>query len=227
MSPARDELVARVTANLGAIRERVAATGRDPDEVRVVAVCKSLGPDAPLAALAAGLGDVAENYATELVAHHDAAGDAPLTWHFLGALQRNKLARLSPRVAVYQSVASARDADLVARHAAAARCYVQVDVTGLPGRAGCTPAATPDVVAAARDAGLRVEGLMCVASPDPHLAATEFEGLRRAADALGLEGCSMGMSGDLEAACRAGATLVRLGTALFGPRPSPPSRGLA
>jgi hypothetical protein len=128
---------------------------------------------------------------------------------------------------VYQSVASPRDAELVARHAAAARCYVQVDVSGRSGRAGCAPAATPSVVAAAREAGLVVEGLMCVASPDPGLAAAEFEGLRRAADALGLRGCSMGMSGDLEAACAAGATMVRLGTALFGRRPSPPSRPLA
>ena len=78
-----------------------------------------------------------------------------------------------------------------------------------------------DVVAATRDAGLACAGLMCVAAPDPVAAAAQFAALRRAADALSLEGCSMGMSGDYEAACRAGATLVRLGTALLGARPSP------
>jgi PLP dependent protein len=224
---ARDELVARVTASLAVVRERIASTGRDPGSVTVLAVCKSLGPEAPLVAASAGLVDVGENYAAELVAHHDAAGATPLAWHYLSALQRNKLARLAPRVAVYQSVASARDASLVARHAPSARCYVQVDVTLLAGRAGCPIGEAPSVVATARDQGLVVEGLMCVASPDPERAAGEFADLRRAADALGLEGCSMGMSGDLEAACAAGATLVRLGTALFGPRPSPPSRHLA
>lgn len=227
MTLARDELVARVTANLAVVAERIASSGRDPSEVTVVAVCKALGTEAPTAAAAAGLHDVGENYAAELVAHHDALADAPLTWHFLGALQRNKLARLAPRVAVYESVGSVRDAALVAAHAAGARCYVQVDVSGLPGRAGCDPADTGEVVAAARAAGLLVEGLMCVASPDPAVAPGEFTALRRAADALGLEGCSMGMSGDLEAACRAGATAVRLGTALFGARPSRPSAALA
>ncbi|HEV3212386.1 MAG TPA: alanine racemase [Acidimicrobiales bacterium] len=227
MTPARDELVARVTANLAVVHERIASTGRDPSEVTVVAVCKSFGPEAPAAAAAAGLGDVAENYAAELVAHHDALGDTPLVWHFLGALQRNKLARLAPRVAVYESLATPREAEGVGAHAPGARCYVQVDVTGRPGRAGCAPGEVPSVLAAARGAGLAVEGLMCVASPDPAAARAEFASLRRAADALGLPGCSMGMSGDLEAACRAGSTAVRLGTALFGARPSRPSAPLA
>ena len=227
MTFARDELVARVTANLGVVRERIASAGRDPHELVVVAVCKGFGPEAPAAAAAAGLCDVGENYAGELVAHHDALGGAPLTWHFLGALQRNKLPRLAPRVGVYESVASRRDAEHVASHAPGARCFVQVDVSRRPGRAGCPPEETPGVVAAAAAAGLAVEGLMCVASPDPAAAAAEFAGLRRSADALGLEGCSMGMSGDLEAACRAGATVVRLGTALFGERPSRAAAPLA
>lgn len=227
MSLARDEPVARVTANLAQVRERIAATGRDPAAVTVLAVCKSFGPEAPAAAAAAGLLDVGENYAGELVAHHDALTGTRLTWHYLGALQRNKLARLASRVAVFQSIASARDAELVARHAPGARAYVQVDVTGLPGRAGCRMRDAREVVAATREAGLACEGLMCVASPEPGAAAAQFAALRRAADDLSLEGCSMGMSGDFEAACRAGATLVRLGTALLGPRPSTPAGRLA
>jgi PLP dependent protein len=227
VTPARDELVARVTANLAVVAERIATSGRSPDELTIVAVCKSFGPEAPAAAVAVGLHDVGENYASELVAHHDALGDVPLCWHFLGALQRNKLARLAPRVTVYESVASARDAEHLVRHDPGARCYVQVDVTGRPGRAGCAPGATPAVVAAAREAGLAVEGLMCVASPEPAAAAAEFASLRRSADALSLPGCSMGMSGDLELACRAGATVLRLGTALFGERASRPSATLA
>jgi len=232
---ARDELVARVTARLAVVRDRIASAGRDPGTVRVVAVCKAFGADAPAAACAAGIDDVAENYAAELVAHHDALGDArgdvlgdaQLTWHFLGSLQRNKLARLAPRVSVYQSVSSPRDAELLARYAPGARCYVQVDVSGLAGRAGCPPGSEGAIVELAQGRGLVVEGLMCVASPDQAVASREFASLRRSADDLGLDGCSMGMSGDLEAACRAGSTLVRLGTALFGERPSRAATALA
>jgi len=180
---ARDELVARVTARLAVVRDRIASAGRDPGTVRVVAVCKAFGADAPAAACAAGIDDVAENYAAELVAHHDALGDAlgdaQLTWHFLGSLQRNKLARLAPRVSVYQSVGSPRDAELLARYAPGARCYVQVDVSGLAGRAGCPPGSEAAIVELAQGLGLVVEGLMCVASPDPAVASREFASLRR------------------------------------------------
>lgn len=227
MTAARDDLVARVSANLDAVAERIAATGRDPSGVTIVAVTKSFGPPAAIAAYAAGLTALAENYADELVASHDALGDAPVRWHFLGALQRNKLARLAPRVAVYESVTSLRDIDVLGARVTAASCFIQVDVTGEPGRAGCRPELAGVVVAAARDAGLVVEGLMCVASRDPGLAEGQFQGLRRLADDLGLMGCSMGMSGDYEAACRCGATVLRLGTALFGERPRRPSSHVA
>jgi pyridoxal phosphate enzyme (YggS family) len=220
VTDARGDLVARAMRSLEAVRTRIAETGRDPGTVAIVAVTKGFGPIAAAAAADAGLRDVGENYAAELVASHDALGDLPLTWHYLGALQRNKLARLATRVDCYQSVSSRSDAASIAARAPGARCYVQVDVTGEPGRAGCPPAETPDVVAVARDAGLVVEGLMCVASTDPRAAPAQFAGLRRAADTLGLEGCSMGMSGDYEAACACGTTMLRLGTALFGPRPS-------
>jgi uncharacterized pyridoxal phosphate-containing UPF0001 family protein len=179
-----------------------------------------------LAAAAAGLTDVAESYAQELVATHDAV-DVPMRWHFLGALQRNKLAKLASRVDVYQSVASATDAQRLAQRAPGARYYVEVDVTGEAGRAGCARGEEPGVVAAARDQGLEVAGLMCVASEEPRRAAEQFEWLRGAADRCGLEGCSMGMSGDFELACARGSTMVRLGTALFGARPSKSSEPVA
>jgi uncharacterized pyridoxal phosphate-containing UPF0001 family protein len=230
---ARDDLVARVTRNLDAVRERIARADRDPDTVDVLAVVKGHGHDVVLAAVGAGLSHLGENFADELVAHHDALAHHDVLarddveWHYLGALQRNKLGRLAGRVAVYETLADSLDAERAAERAAAARCYVQVDVAGTPGRAGCRPGTEGAVVAAARDHGLDVLGLMCVASPDPTLAAAEFGWLRGAADALGLHGCSMGMSDDLELACRAGATQVRLGTALFGDRPTQAPRGLA
>lgn len=218
MSHARGDLVARVAANLAAVHEQMAAAGGDPDHVTVVAVTKTFGPDAVRAALAAGLADVGESYANELVATHDAIGEAACTWHFLGPLQRNKLARLAPRVDVYQAVTSAHAAAALATRVPGARCYVEVNVDGGPGRPGCLPGELTAVVGAARDAGLGLEGLMCVASPDRGAARAQFASLRRAADALGLGGCSMGMSGDYDLAVAAGSTMVRLGTALFGPR---------
>lgn len=231
MTAARDELVARVAANLAGVRTRIEQVGADPARVRVVAVTKTFGPAAVRAAAAAGLSDVGESYANELVATHDAVtsddavathdASAPggLTWHFLGVLQRNKLARLAPRVDVYQAVCTSRDARALADRVGAARCYVEVNVAGDPARPGCAPAALDGVVEAVRAAGLRLEGLMCVASPDRARAAAEFASLRACADELGLEGCSMGMSQDYDLACAAGSTMVRLGTALFGPRP--------
>jgi uncharacterized pyridoxal phosphate-containing UPF0001 family protein len=219
VTEARDELVARVVANLAAVRDRIAAAGADPTAVSVVAVTKSFGPPAVLAAAAAGLTDVAESYAKELCTTHDAV-DVSVTWHFLGAMQRNKLAALATRVQVFESVASIADAERLAKRAPGARCYVEVDVTAQPGRHGCARGDEGAVAAAARDAGLSVEGLMCVASQDPRGAAEQFAWLRAAADRCGLEGCSMGMSGDFELACAHGATMVRLGTALFGARPS-------
>jgi uncharacterized pyridoxal phosphate-containing UPF0001 family protein len=227
LSDARDELVARVERNHAEVRDRIRSAGRDPDEVGIVAVVKGHGDDVVAAAIAAGLTELGDNYANELVAHHDATTGEAVAWHFLGALQRNKLARLATRVDVYESVASSDDAAAVARRAEGARCYVQVEVTGLPGRAGCPLEVAPEVVASARAAGLSVLGLMCVASPEPDRAESEFRAVRLAADALGLAGCSMGMSGDLEAACRAGTTALRLGTALFGPRPPRGHPGLA
>jgi hypothetical protein len=218
VTDARDELVARVRSNLEVVRERIAASRRDPSTVTIVAVTKTFGPDAVFAAAAAGLGDVAENFAQELVATRRASGALGLTWHFLGALQRNKLAKLAPLVDVYQSVASPKDAAAVGARAPGARCYVEVNVTGAPGRPGCELGAVGEVLASARDAGLVVQGLMCVAGPDPVSATAQFDAVRRAADAQRLEGCSMGMSGDYELACASGTSMLRLGTALFGPR---------
>jgi PLP dependent protein len=226
VSEARGELVARVAGNLAAVRARIAAVRTDPGSVSVVAVTKTFGPPAVEAAIAAGLTDVAESYAKELVATRNAV-TTPVTWHYLGALQGNKLGALVTRVDVFQSVASATDAERLGHRAAGARCYVQVDVTGDPGRLGCRRADLDGVVGAARDAGLRVEGLMCVASPDPVRATEEFGWLRGAADRSGLEGCSMGMSGDFELACALGSTMVRLGTILFGDRPKEGSEPVA
>jgi PLP dependent protein len=187
--------------------------------IRVVGVTKGLGPDAVWAARRAGLADLGENYAAELVAKAAASGDGGLVWHFLGTVQRNKVAQLAPLVGLWQSVARESEGARIARFAPGAHVLVQVETTGLPGRNGCPPAAAGDLVARLRDLGLDVQGLMTVAAPGEGAAKESFGTLARLADGLGLEERSMGMSDDLEAAVAAGSTMVRIGRALFGARP--------
>ncbi|HET8990011.1 MAG TPA: alanine racemase [Acidimicrobiales bacterium] len=209
---------ARVRARLEAVRARMAAWGSDPARVRVVAVTKTFGPPAVRAAAAAGLEHCGENYVEELCATRAATSDLALTWHYLGALQGNKIARIAACADLVASLSRVREVERLARVRPNAAVYVQLDVTGRPERLGAPEAAVPDLVARARDAGLDVRGLMVVAPPDPAGARAAFATTARLADALGLAERSMGMSEDLEWACRAGTTEVRLGRALFGPR---------
>jgi hypothetical protein len=188
--------------------------------VRVIGVTKGFGPEAVRAAYQAGMRDLGENYAAELVAKAGSGHEEPgVEWHFLGAVQRNKVAQLAPLVGVWQSVAREAEGARIARFAPGARVLVQVETTGLPGRNGCQPAAAGELVARLADLGLHVEGLMTVAAPGAGAAQQSFETLARLADQLGLPERSMGMSDDLEAAVAAGSTMVRIGRALFGARP--------
>jgi PLP dependent protein len=200
------------------VRRRIVQAGGDPERVRVIAVTKGFGPDAVRAARGVGLADLGENYAAELEAK--APGPPGTSWHFLGAVQRNKVRALAPLVEVWQGVARTAEGERIARFAPGARVLIQVDYTGLPGRNGCPPGDVSDLAAALGRLDLRVQGLMTVAPPDATAAQAAFRSVGQLADALGLPERSMGMSDDLEAAVAAGSTMVRLGRALFGERPS-------
>jgi len=183
-------------------------------------VTKGFGPDAVRAAAAAGLRLIGENYAQELAAKAPVAREAGLAVHFIGQLQTNKVRQLAPIVDVYESVDRPRLVAELAKRAPGATVLVQVDTTGEPGKGGCPVTDVPALVEAARVAGLHVEGLMTVGptTGGPEAARPGFRLVRRLVDELGLRTCSMGMSGDLEVAVAEGATRVRVGTALFGPR---------
>ena len=214
-----------VAERLHSVRLRIAQAGGDPSAVRVVAVTKGFGPEAVIAARDAGLHDIGENYANELVAkvaalEGEQSAPSLLRWHFLGAIQRNKVARLAPVIGLWQSVSRAEEGARIARFAPGAMVLVEVDMTGLPGRNGCPPDDVRFLVARLRDAGLDVRGLMTVAPPGPDEAGRAFASVGSLADELGLEERSMGMTDDLEAAVRAGTTMVRIGRALFGERPA-------
>jgi len=209
-----------VAARLAVVRDRIERAGARPGAVTVVAVTKGLGPEAVDAAVAAGLVDIGENYAQEMLSKLGAA-PAGARWHFLGTPQRNKLARLAPHVRLWHGLDSEEHAQALAQRQPGAAVLVQVRTAGRPGRHGVSPPCVPGLVASAQASGLDVRGLMVV-GPNPAPAAEVrqcFREVARLAAGLGLRELSMGMSADFDLAVAEGATIVRLGTALFGPRP--------
>ena len=212
-----------VAERLDDVRRRVERHGGDPDKLRIVAVTKGFGPDAVLAARAAGLSDMGENYAQELLCK---APDAPddIVWHFLGPVQRNKVGRLAPRVSVWHAIDRLSAAQSVAAASPGVEVLVQVNVVGDPARPGCPPDSVAGLVEQIRVLPLRLSGLMAVApAGDPERARESFRWLARTAEDLGLQELSMGMSEDFEMAVAEGATTLRLGRVLFGPRPNSPA----
>ena len=218
---ASEPLIARVAANLALVRARIATSAPAPDRVRVVAVTKTFGLEEVLAAAAVGLGDVGENYVDELESKRGGAGAATLRWHYLGALQTNKIARVCTYADVICGVSRVRELERIATCHTDATLYLQVDFTGAQGRNGASPSSIEGLAARARSLELNLRGLMCVAAPGKQAARSAFSATTRIADALGLAERSMGMTEDLEIACELGSTEVRVGRELFGPRVSP------
>jgi pyridoxal phosphate enzyme (YggS family) len=209
---------------LAEVHERMARAaaraGRDASEVRLVGASKTVPAERLSEALAAGLTDLGENRAQELLAKAPvlAAAAAEPTWHFVGQLQRNKVAGLVPWVTWWHSVDRLNLGEAIARRSPSARVLVEVNLGAEVGKGGVTPAEVPGLVAALTDLDLDVRGLMTVApqSGDPR---RWFAALRDLATSLQLRDLSMGMSNDFEAAIEEGATMVRVGRAIFGDRP--------
>lgn len=225
------ERVAEVRAALAAVVGRIESAGGDPRRVTVVGVTKGHPPETVLAALEAGLADLGENYAAELLGKADAADGAAdsvgrsARWHFLGSIQRNKVAALAPVVSVWQTVDRPEEARAIARaHQAVGgvgrpAVMVQVRLAGDQRRGGCEPPVLAELVGECRPL-VDVVGLMAVGPADsPEAARPGFRWLAGQAADLGLAQVSMGMSADLEVAVAEGSTMVRVGTGLFGPRP--------
>jgi PLP dependent protein len=217
-SSANPDLVALVARNLATLRARIAATGRDPESIRVVAVTKTFGLDAVRAAAANGLEHLGENYVDELESKFAQSRDLALAWHFLGPLQSNKIARVASCASVLCTVSRAKELERIASGPHHPALYVQVDYTGAATRNGASADEVPALVRRARELGLDVRGLMTVAAPDAARARSAFANLAALRVDQGLEECSMGMSDDLEIACEMGTSEVRIGRALFGER---------
>lgn len=210
-----------VAANLASVRERIAQAGRSPDDITIVAVTKGFGPEACREALAAGLTILGENRVQEALPKMEAVPGA--RWHLIGHLQTNKVRLATGRFELIHSVDSGHLAEALARTNPEQQVLVEVNVAREPQKSGVDAAAAPDLIE--QVAGLLdLRGLMAMGPVglDPTPAFEELRALRdRAQERLGksLPILSMGMSGDFEAAVRAGSTMLRLGQVLFGPRP--------
>jgi hypothetical protein len=223
-----------IESNLQAVRARIAAAarsaGREPGEIALLAVSKTFSAAEVRAAHAAGQGEFGENYVQEAVEKITALSDLPLVWHFIGPIQSNKTRAVAERFDWVHSLARAKIAQRLAEARPAAReplaVCLQVNVSGESSKSGVAPDEVRPLAEAVRALPrLRLRGLMAVPEPsdDVALQRRRFRGLRLLleqlnAEGFGLDTLSMGMSQDLEAAVMEGATIVRIGTAIFGER---------
>lgn len=223
-----------ISANLQAVRARIAAAaelaGRAVEDIRLLAVSKTFPPERLREAAEAGQRAFGENYVQEGLAKIDALGDLGLEWHFIGPLQSNKTRQVAEHFAWVHSIDRLKIAERLAEARGAERpalqVCIQVNVSGEASKSGVSPGDTAALAhGLAALPNLRLRGLMAIPEPtdDMALARQRFAALRALRDALNREGLamdtlSMGMSHDLEAAILEGATIVRVGSAIFGER---------
>jgi pyridoxal phosphate enzyme (YggS family) len=229
-----------IAANLQAVRGRIAAAcaaaGRDPAEVALLAVAKTWPAASVRAAAAAGQRAFGESYVQEAVPKIAALRGLPLEWHFIGPLQSNKTRPVAESFDWVHSIERTKIAERLSAQRPAGmvplQVCIQVNVSGEDSKSGCAPGEAAALAEAVAELpNLRLRGLMAIPEPtdDPALARRRFASLRELRDRLDARGyaldtLSMGMSDDLEAAIMEGATMVRVGTAIFGER-FPPTPG--
>lgn len=212
----------RVLERAAAAAERV---GREPSEITVVAIAKTFGVAAVLDALEAGVTDVGENRAQEFRDKHAVVGDRA-RWHFVGHLQTNKVRQVVGAVVLIHSVDRFGLAEAISRRAerlgVVQDVLIEVNVAGEASKHGVEPARTPALAEEISGlAGIAVRGLMTMPplAPTPEESRRHFKELSALAAHVGdAPELSMGMSGDFEVAIEEGATIVRVGEAIFGPR---------
>jgi hypothetical protein len=239
-------MIAReIARRVAEVRDRIARAavraGRDPASVRLIAVTKGVELEAMSAAAEAGVAEFGENRVQEALAKMTRAGSTAgrWTWHLIGRLQTNKVRAVVGRFAVIHSVDNPRLGEAIDAAASAAgivqRVLVQVNLGDEPQKGGVAVSGLRSLLAdLLRCPHARVDGLMTIppAASDPEQARPYFRELRRlggemvrAVPGVTLAEYSMGMSGDFEAAVEEGATMVRVGSAIFGPRERAAVRG--
>jgi PLP dependent protein len=228
-----DTIEKRLQAVKSRIAAACAAAGRNPRDIVLVAVGKTFPAESLRAAHAAGQRDFGENQVQEALAKIERLRDLGLVWHFIGPVQSNKTRAVAEHFDWVHSIDRLKIAERLSAQRPAAlaplQACVQINVSGEASKSGVPPVEAPALAhAVARLPRLRLRGLMTIPEPttDSALARRRFETVRDleaqlAREGLPLDTLSMGMSDDLEAAIGAGATMVRVGTAIFGPRPRP------
>jgi pyridoxal phosphate enzyme (YggS family) len=209
-----------VAENLKSVREKIEQAGRNPDDIAIVAVTKTFGPEVCREAISAGLKVLGENRVQEALTKMDAVDGAQ--WHLIGHLQSNKVKQVAGRFALIQSIDSRRIAEAVAAIDSAQSVLVEVNVAKESQKTGVDPDVAAELIGSVAEM-LDLQGLMAMGpvEGDPAPAFDRLRALRdEAQQRLGraLPILSMGMSGDFEAAVKAGSTMLRLGRVLFGPR---------
>jgi pyridoxal phosphate enzyme (YggS family) len=223
-----------ISANLQAVGLRIIAAceavGRDPRQVRLLAVSKTWPAEAVRTAAACGQRAFGESYAQEAAAKAALLADLGLEWHFIGPLQSNKTRPVAENFAWVHGISRLKLAERLSAqrpaHMPPLQVCVQVNVSGEVSKSGCAMEEAPALCrAVAALPNLTLRGLMAIPEPaqDTASAVRRFNQLRDLrdrlnADGMALDTLSMGMSDDLEAAIMAGATIVRVGTAIFGER---------
>jgi pyridoxal phosphate enzyme (YggS family) len=214
------------------VRSRISraaeAAGRDPATVTLVAVTKTQTAEVVRRAATAGVTDFGENYLQEALGKMDLLADLALRWHFIGNVQSNKTRAIAERFDWVHSIdrfaVARRLSDQRPFHAAPLNLCIQVELVPEPNKSGAPEAAVPQLAAAVAELPrVRLRGLMCVPPPASAPQRGLFARLRVLLEELNAAGhkldtLSMGMSGDFESAIAEGATVVRIGTALFGSR---------
>lgn len=230
-------MTGQIAANLAGVRERIAAaaerSGRHASDVALVVVTKVRTVEEIKAVIAAGASDLGENYVQEMVEKASALEDADIRWHAIGHLQTNKVRHLAPFISLIHSVDSLKVAREVDKRAAANRrkqpVLLEVNVAGEVSKFGLDEQGLFELAPQVLElANTRLAGLMTMApfSDDPEASRPYYRRLRELRDELvardipsdNMKQLSMGMTSDFEVAVEEGATLVRVGTAIFGPR---------
>lgn len=206
-----------VAERLGAVRDDIAALGRG--DVRIVAVTKALPVDTIAVAHQVGLRDIGENYAQELVSKLDLI-DSDTRIHFIGRIQRNKVKKIVDRVDQWHSVARPEVLHEIGKRRADASVLLQINPTSDPSKDGVGAGDIEAMLETAEATGVRVDGLMTIGvQGDAEATRDAFRDVDNLCEQWNLRERSMGMSGDYRDALEAGATILRLGSVLFGPRP--------
>lgn len=228
--PTSEQLTERLARLETRIVQACEGAGRSRESVALLAVSKTRSAEDIECAHAAGVTRFGENYLDEAAAKQDRLPSAPLEWHFIGPIQSNKTRAIAERFDWVQSV----DRPKIVRrlgeqrpeHLGPLHLLLQVNIDREPQKAGCAPDEVEALAAGiAEFKTLKLRGLMAIPSADnsPEQARAAFAEMRTLFESLqarhpGVDTLSMGMSGDLEAAIAEGSTMVRVGTALFGPR---------